>query len=272
MLFGLFFGASLEPPKTVSAEFRNADIASCAVEILKKQFFSEAESYPASRAGRRFYSVRANSKALAVFLQRIDSAEEGAEISELVGFRCKSCSVAFLRGVFIALGTINDPQKSYHLEFVLRGEARAQKLSAFLESEIVAPRTVRRGERVGVYYKRNMQIDDVLYYLDAKQTAFAFSNACIEHDIRNNENRATNCNTRNISRSIEAAQKQVDAITSLLERGKLRLLDEELQYTAKMRMENPWASLGELAEAHVPPITKSTLNRRLTKLLEKANT
>lgn len=271
MLFGLFMGASLEGVKTVTAEFRNAEIAEIAVEILKKQFSAEAELSAVSRAGRRFYSIKVNSKALSSFLQSIDSAQETRGLSEIVGFRCDACSKAFVRGVFIALGTINDPKKSYHLEFVLKSEERAKKLAALLENEIVAPKLVKRGEKTGVYYKRNMQIADLLYYLLATKSGFAFSDVCIEHDIRNKENRATNCNTRNISRSIEVAQKQIEAISALEKSGKLRLLDEELRYTARMRVENPWATLTELAAVHEPPIAKSTLNRRLVKLLEKAN-
>lgn len=268
MLFGLFFGASFEEPKTVRAEFRNGEIATKAAEILKKQFSADAEIEAICRAGRRFYLLKVSSKALSNFLHSLDEGE--ISLNELVGFRCEACTKAFVRGAFAAVGTINDPKKSYHLEFVLKNEARAQKLASLLEEVVALPKTVKRGDRVGVYYKRNMQIADLLYYLDAMKSGFSFSNVCIEHDIRNKENRATNCNTRNISRSIEVAQKQVDAIMYLEKSGKLRLLDEELQYTARMRLDNAWATLNELAAAHEPPITKSTLNRRLIKLLEKA--
>ena len=271
MLFGLFFGAASEGAKTVSTEFKKPEIAEGAAEILKKQFSAEAELSELTRAGRHFYSVKVNSKALSNFLTGVDSVDGEASLSQLVGFRCDCCARAFVRGVFIALGTINDPKKSYHLEFVLRSSLRAEKLAELLEGEIVAPKLVTRGEKTGVYYKRNMQIADILYYLDAMKSGFSFSDVCIEHDIRNKENRATNCNTRNISRSIEVAQKQVEAITELEEKGKLRLFDDNLQYTAKMRLANPWATLSELAAAHEPPIAKSTLNRRLVKLLEKAN-
>ena len=270
MLFGLFFGASLEDGRTVRAEFRNEEIAAVAAEILSRQFSADASVECVSRAGRRFYSVSASSKAIASFLQSSDNETLEKELDELVGFRCNFCSHAFIRGAFIALGTINDPQKSYHLEFGLHSEERAKKLAALLEKESAPPKIVKRKEKTGVYYKRNMQIVDLLYYLDAKKSAFAFSDVCIEHDIRNKENRATNCNTRNISRSIEVAQRQVEAIAYLEKSGKLRLLEDELQYTAQMRVENAWATLNELAAAHIPPITKSTLNRRLTKIMELA--
>ena len=270
MLFGLFLGAAFVDDRTLRAEFRNQDIAERACEILSRQFSTQAKIDSFTHAGRRMYSVEARTKAVASFLRSIEDEGEQGPLSTLVGFRCQSCAHSFLRGAFIALGTINDPQKSYHLEFVLHSESRAKRLAAHLEQEIAPPKTVKRGEKTGVYYKRNMVIADLLYYLDGMKSGFAFADVCIEHDIRNNENRATNCTTRNISRSIEVAQKQIDAIELLERTGKLRLLEPELIYTARLRVDNAWATLSELAAAHVPPITKSTLNRRLTKILDKA--
>jgi DNA-binding protein WhiA len=97
------------------------------------------------------------------------------------------------------------------------------------------------------------------------------ANSFIERDIRNNENRATNCVARNISRSVGAAQKHVSAIESLIESKRFDRLPEELRYTAKLRLENDSASLYELSLLHDPPITKSGLNRRLAKIMEIAN-
>ena len=93
------------------------------------------------------------------------------------------------------------------------------------------------------------------------------TNVSIERDIRNNENRATNCVTRNISRSVGATIKQVEAIKYLLENDKIALLGDELEYTARLRIENDSASLSELAALHEPPISKSGLNSRLSKIL-----
>ena len=98
----------------------------------------------------------------------------------------------------------------------------------------------------------------------------SMTNTYIERDIRNAENRATNCVASNISKSVDAAMKQIEAINSLIESGKFVSLPEELRYTAQLRVDNPSASLFELSHLHEPPISKSGLNRRLTKLLEEA--
>ena len=97
------------------------------------------------------------------------------------------------------------------------------------------------------------------------------TNTFIERDIRNAENRATNCVTKNISKAVAASNRQIEAIERLAESGKLLSLPEELRYTAELRLENPSATLFELAYMHEPPISKSGLNRRLTRLLEEAD-
>jgi DNA-binding protein WhiA len=121
-----------------------------------------------------------------------------------------------------------------------------------------------------LYYKTNSAISDLIYYVGGTKSSFDVANTWVEHDIRNNENRATNCVARNISRSVSASQKHITAIEQLAACGRLSGLPEELQQTAALRLENDAASLSELARLHKPPITKSGLNQRLTKLLRAA--
>ena len=96
-------------------------------------------------------------------------------------------------------------------------------------------------------------------------------NLRIERDIRNQENRATNCVTKNIEKSVSASAKQMDAIEKLILSGMLAQLPETIRITARLRAENPDASLEELRNLHVPPITKSGLNHRLQKILAEAD-
>lgn len=269
MIFGLFFGAEISEGRTVRAIFRDIDVAEKAAEILKKQFSATPELCEKSVAGRQVYSVSARTKAITLFLESVEQSGEQDTLASLVGFRCDECAHAFLRGVFIAGGTVNDPQKSYHLEIFAKSSARAARLTQFLEGEGFEPKRVTRGERIGLYYKKNMMIADMLYYLGAMKSGFDFSDMCIEHDIRNRENRATNCVARNISRAVETSMKHIEAIARLEKSGKIHRLPEELRYTARLRCENPAASLSELAMLHEPPISKSGLNRRLTRILEE---
>ena len=271
LLFGLFYSARLTEGKNrIRAEFKNERSALLAASILLKQFSASAETQPTVRAGRRFYCIDVCSKALANFISALDAPSDTISLRELVGYRCQECSHNFIRGVFIACGTINDPKKSYQLEFSLPNAERASKLFSTLENIVPTPRTVVRASRVGVYYKTNEAIFDLLNYMGGGQSRFLLTNTFIERDIRNFENRATNCVARNISKSVDASMKQIEAIRTLIDSGRMLSLPEELRYTAELRLENPSASLFELSHLHEPPISKSGLNRRLSRLLEEA--
>lgn len=272
MLFGLFCSASLDSQQKnrIYAEFRSEEIASFASDILRRQFASEGEIAQLARAGRRFYTVSVTSKALAAFLSALNNASDTRSLDELINFRCPECKHAFLRGAFIASGTLNDPQKGYHLEISFKDPVGAEKLRALLETIVPATHLVKRGARTGVYYKSNEAIFDVLNYIGGGNLCFLLSDAYIERDIRNAENRATNCVAHNISKSVDASMKQIEAIRALNESRKMLSLPEELRYTAELRLENPSASLFELSHMHEPPISKSGLNRRLSRLMQEA--
>lgn len=269
LVFGLFFGASVQENKIISAEFSNSEVAEGVAAILTRQFSAAPQIEKRARAGRYFYCVTARSKAVSAFLQSLDDGQEQRPLGEIVEFKCEDCAHAFLRGVFIAMGHINDPKKSYHLEFSVGYPLRAKRLAAFLCDTVAEPKYVERNGKAGVYYKRNMLITDLLYYLGALKKGFEYSDTCIENDIRNRENRATNCVASNILRSVAASQKHIDAIEELTRTGRLFKLPEEIRYTARLRIENPAANLSELARLHEPPISKSGLNRRLNRILEE---
>ncbi len=266
-LLGLIFSARTEE-HTLFSYFYQEKAAKEAEELLEKIFHAEPSLSSKIRAGRNTYELRFQSAALREFLRKVDMGEENAKA--LVGFRCPACESAFLRGVFLASGSVTDPKKAYHLEFSMISEARAKLLSEELSSFVGEPGRAKRGARVGLYYKGNATISDLLYLLGSSVKGFEVANACIERDIRNHEHRVTNCEASNISRSVGAAHKQMLAIERLIETRKIDSLSEELRQTAMLRMENPSASLSELALLHTPPITKSGLNRRLTKLMEAA--
>lgn len=179
---------------------------------------------------------------------------------------CENCSKAFLRGLFLAVGSVVDPNKAYHLEFSISEEEKCQKTSDLLISLGFPVRiTVRRGVRA-IYLKESEAVEDFFTFVGAPQTALAIMNAKIRRDIRNNENRKANCDTANIYKSTGAAALQIKAIKKLEQAGKLQTLPEPLRVTAALRLEYPEVSLAELAAIHEPPITKSGVSHRLAKL------
>lgn len=183
------------------------------------------------------------------------------------GFICSECRSVFLRGVFIKCGTIVKPDSGYHLELIMPDSAAADAVSAILNDSGLAPKTtVRKGTPV-LYYKESEAIEDFLNYIGAHKAAFELINMKILKDIRNNVNRAANCDAANITKTINAAQVQVDAISALIESGKIEEIPSELRETAYLRLQYPDLSLSELAQLHAPPISKSGLNHRLNKIM-----
>ncbi len=266
---GMLLCATEDIEGTLVSYFYEESVASLAYELLERVFHSNVNMRQTVRAGRTVYRITFESAAIAEFLSKVDDWK-GEMPYELIGFRCASCVSAFLRGVFLGCGSVNDPKKGYHLELALPREKRADLVASMMDGLTGKTGRIKRENRYGIYYKNNGSILDLLYYIGSAKAGEYMTNSFIEKDIRNNENRATNCVASNIAMSVKAAQRQISAIESLAASGKLEGLSEELRYTAMLRIENPAASLSELAEAHEPPLSKSGLNRRLNKLMEES--
>lgn len=183
---------------------------------------------------------------------------------------CDRCATAFMTGLFIKNGTVSDPVKEYQLEFILSDEDKAAKLLAFFYRTGFIFKISQRRKNFVVYTRNSETIEDFLATIGAQTTCLEIMSHKVIKDIRNRVNRLTNCETANIAKSSKASREHLDAINHLIESGNLELLSEELQQVAYLKLDNPELSLSELANISDPPITKSSLNRRLKKLCELA--
>lgn len=185
---------------------------------------------------------------------------------------CPNCIPHFMRGVFLASGTVSDPtKKGYHLELLFKSEMiREGLLPVFADIGLFPKKTTRKGS-LSLYFKNSNEIEDFLTVIGAPHAALDLMNAKIMREIRNNENRRSNCDASNIFRSTGAADLHLRAIKKLNESGKISLLPADLQTTAKIRLENPECSLMEIAALHEPPLTKSGVNHRMQKIVRFAN-
>lgn len=184
--------------------------------------------------------------------------------------KCPQCASAFLRGAFCACGTVSDPATGSHLEIKCPSASRARGLQAMLTEQGIGMGIVQRGKSFGVYIKNSQGVEDVLTLLGSSTMVFELLNKKIEREIRGNENRVTNCDTGNISKYVSASLKQIAAIEKLERLGELDKLPDALRETAMLRQRHQNVSLGELADLHMPPISKSGLNHRLQKLIDLA--
>ena len=196
---------------------------------------------------------------------RINRANLRNESAQPEDMNC--CHYAFFKGAFLSCGTISDPQKSYHLEFVVPYRTLSFDLLKLLtEAGIKAKHMVRRYVNV-IYIKDSESIEELLHIMGASMSAFEIANIKIFKNFRNVSNRRTNFDEANTSRVAAAACEQIYAIRSLRESGAFSLLDPELQQIASLREENPDASLSELGAMLAPPMTRSAVNHRLKKLV-----
>ena len=222
-------------------------------------------------SGKLTYTITDREKIRQVFSACGFSAETSVSLHVNFALLEKDCCRrAFLRGAFLAGGSVTDPEKRYHLELsTTHWKVSRETGTLLLEMELPAKETERKGNSV-LYYKQSEAIEDFLTVIGAPVSAMAVMEAKIEKDWRNEANRKTNCDSANVDKAVAAAQEQLAAIRKLEERAVLETLPEKLRQTAALRREHPETALSELAELHEPPISKSAVNHRMRKLLALA--
>ena len=222
-------------------------------------------------SGKLTYTITDREKIRQVFSACGFSAETSVSLHVNFALLEKDCCRrAFLRGAFLAGGSVTDPEKRYHLELsTTHWKVSRETGTLLLEMELPAKETERKGSSV-LYYKQSEAIEDFLTAIGAPVSAMAVMEAKIEKDWRNEANRKTNCDSANVDKAVAAAQEQLAAIRKLEERAVLETLPEMLRQTAALRREYPETTLSELAELHEPPISKSAVNHRMRKLLTLA--
>lgn len=208
-------------------------------------------------------------------MERLDiidgqSRMRSGDISKLAASDC--CRRAYLRGCFLAGGSVSNPETNgYHLEIATELPSHADNIRRLLADIGVKAGTVGRKRQQVVYVKDSEQIAQVLSTIGSNQGRLHFENARILKDLRNRVNRLVNCETANVSKTVEAAQRQVAAIRKLAVSPGLGALSPGLRQVARLRLENPSATLDELGQLAEPPLSKSAVNYRLRRLQQLAD-
>ena len=180
------------------------------------------------------------------------------------------CKRAFLKGAFIACGSITDPHKDYHLEFAADGADKAAFTAELITSFDIEAKIVNRKKYNVVYLKDGEHIVDVLNIMGAHVSLMELENVRIVKELRNSINRRVNCEAANIGKTTAAANRQIEDIRYLSDTIGLDSLSDELRTTALLRLEYPEASLAELGEKHDRKVGRSGVNHRLQKLTDMA--
>ena len=184
--------------------------------------------------------------------------------NRIIENRC--CKRSYVRGSFLGGGSISNPEKTYHLEFVTNNEKHAKDLSNIINSFGLNSKIVLRKENYIVYIKEGEQIVDVLNIIGAHQALLKFEDIRVLKDVRNNINRIVNCETANLSKTIDASMRQIEQIRLIKDKMGLNKLPNNLREIAEIRLENPDASLKEIGSMLNQPIGKSGVNHRFKKI------
>ena len=254
----------------------NVAVARKYFTLLKKTFnirtdVSIRSGVNPGRSRTYIVAVREHEEALRV-LQAVKLINSQGEIGENLSLirnvvlQNACCRRAFIRGAFLAAGSISAPEKFYHFEIVCPTEPKAEQLKNIIATFDIEAKIVPRKKYYVVYIKEGSQIVDILNVMEAPVSLMELENIRIVKEMRGSVNRQVNCETANINKTVSAAVKQIEDIRFIQSVAGLSGLPESLQEMARIRLERPDATLKELGEALEPTVGKSGVNHRLRKL------
>ena len=267
---------SEEDHYAIKIHTENVAVARKYFTLLKKTFnirtdVSIRSGINPGRSRTYIVAVREHEEALKV-LQAVKLINSQGEIGENLSLirnvvlQNACCRRAFIRGAFLAAGSISAPEKFYHFEIVCPTEPKAEQLKNIIATFDIEAKIVPRKKYYVVYIKEGSQIVDILNVMEAPVSLMELENIRIVKEMRGSVNRQVNCETANINKTVSAAVKQIEDIRFIQSVAGLSGLPESLQEMARIRLERPEATLKELGEALEPPGGKSGVNHRLRKL------
>lgn len=276
-LYGILYAAGVFSREKIKLVSTVEALASLTVKLLHDIFTIDGNVYVSERKSgdtdeRRSFKITVVQKKELERIFRSFRYEEddSADVIKEEPLKCQNCPAAFVRGAFMASGTVSDPDKGYHLEINFLRESAANKMAEFLSVILPEPKRMTRKNEFVLYYKDSESIESFLAYIGATNAAFTIMNKKIERELRSDANRRANSELANITKTVSAAGDRIAAIRELKRRGILETLPDELKITAEIQLANVEATLSQLALLHEPPITKSGVNHRLKKLMERA--
>lgn len=269
--YGVLLYCSLSTPAEVRITTESPEFAARLPQLFQKAFQVRFDRLPAEGAGKRIFSITQPDKLSALWsVFGHDPAEALVHHINYAVLEEDHCRTAFLRGAFLAGGSVTDPAKRYHLELATSHLSVSRELHALLLEMGFSPKESRRKANAITYFKQSDAIEDFLTAMGAPLAAMELMNAKAEKDLRGSINRRVNCDAANLDKAVDAAQGQIEAIYKLEERGMLENLPDKLKEAVDLRMAHPELTLSQLAELCDPPVSKSAFNHRLRKLMELA--
>ena len=237
--------------------------------LFRKAFHLDFDCEPEGKEGKASFWIRDEEKLRTIFEQFGYDLDTAVALHVNFGILEENhCRTAFLRGAFLAGGSVTDPGKGYHLELATSHYNVSRETPALMQEAGFTIKSTTRNSNYILYFKQSDHIEDFLTAIGAPVAAMEVMNAKVEKNLRGSVNRRVNCDAANLDKVVAAAQEQIEAIRILQERGSLTGLPDKLREAASLRTAHPELTLAQLAELCDPPVTKSCLNHRLRKLVE----
>ncbi|WP_020621081.1 DNA-binding protein WhiA [Paenibacillus daejeonensis] len=254
----------------------NAAIARRIYSLIKKLFAVHTELLVRKKMRLKknnVYIVRVPLRAQEI-LQELRIVSEGFMFNQGIDkemIRKSCCKRAYLRGAFLAGGSVNNPEgSSYHLEIACMYEEHCKAMVQLANRFSLNARCIERKKGFIFYIKEGEKIIELLNMIGAHQALFKFEDVRIMRDMRNSVNRIVNCETANLNKTIGAAVRQIDNIRLIERELGLDTLPEKLQEVARIRLQHPDINLKEVGDLLKGKVSKSGVNHRLRKLDELA--
>ncbi len=262
MLFGRSFSA-----KRIALQTANKNVATAYAEVIKHTYKADVE-------------IKCGGSARPTYIAEVTSMSDRLKILALIDFGIsetvidrtlfnKECCIqSFVRAAFLACGNISDPEREYRAEFSVKNPNLAEDFLSLLDEYGINMKKTTRGTGTILYTKDSSVIEDLLTLMGDTARTLGFMDTKIMKSVKNNINRARNCDNANISKTVEASIKQRTAIEFLEKADRLQSLPPELLEAALLRKSNPNATLKEICKISKTPITVSGLNHRLKRIIE----
>lgn len=264
---------NLANKETVKYELLGYLISSNITEEKNKTKFSTENEYNINRFSRLLSNMGINNYDISiqgkVFVITVNSKDlKSIEYAEQLNMEQMRW---LIKGIYLGAGSINNPEKKYHLEIGIAQKEHAEKVMEKLQAFSIKSNIIEKNNQYSVYIKDGEEISKFLALLGANKAVLRFEEIRVQREMNNKINRIVNCETANLNKTINASIEQIEAIRRLKKSGNFEKLEEPLKEIAELRLENPNTSLIELGKMLKKPVGKSGVNYRLKKIMEIAN-
>lgn len=265
--YGVFLYAHSFSPREIRILTASDEFAARLPHLVRRAFGFDFDPLPGQRGVKHAFVINDEKKLKTVFDAFGNDPKSPSLHINFGVIEEACCKASFIRGAFLAGGSVTAPEKRYHLELATTHHSVSREAySVLLEMGFSPKEAQRKGDNL-LYFKKSEHIEDLLTTIGAPVAAMEIMSAKIEKDMKNSINRKVNCDSANADKVVAAAAKQMEAIRRIDRLYGLDTLPDKLQEAALLRYANPEASLADLAMLSYPPVSKSCLNHRLKKLL-----